>query len=118
MDSASRGVRCSRCERALTAADRWCPLCFTPAPAPAFTGPVATHRSDDAPPGERVAYRRSRWAGTSVSFGPVGRVVLTLLLLAAVPLAFWFQWVVGAVWTFFLLPWALRDVWRQVRVRR
>ncbi|PRY14181.1 hypothetical protein [Kineococcus rhizosphaerae] len=118
MDDASGGVRCARCERSLTAGDRWCPLCFTPAPAATFAGPVATHRSDDVPRAARVEYRQSRWTGSSVTFGPVGRIVLTLLLLAAVPLAFRFQWVVGVIWTFVLVPWALRDVWREVRVRR
>ena len=64
--------------------------------------------------------RRSRWAGSEITFGPVGRIVMSLLML--VP-AWWFLnyagifGVVGIViWLVKVLPWALRDIWRPVKV--
>jgi hypothetical protein len=60
--------------------------------------------------------RRSRFAATVGSFGPVGRVAVTLLLL--VPVWWWATTgpfgVIGIpVWVLFVLPRALRDVWRR-----
>lgn len=87
-----------------------------------FSGPLATHRSDDPVPVERVQHRTSRWAGSSVSFGPVGRVVMTVLLLFVGPAVL--VWggpgslVAATLWIAVVLPWALRDVWRKVRVGR
>ncbi|GAA0295861.1 hypothetical protein [Kineococcus aurantiacus] len=113
---------CRQCRRDLAPTERWCPLCFTPAPAPASAGPVATHRGDDPPPPAPVAHRYSRWAGTAVSFGPVGRLVLTALLLAVGPGMLCLSpvggWIGAALWTSVILSWALRDVWRRVRVHR
>lgn len=64
-----------------------------------------------------VSERGGRWQSSDLTFGPVGRVVCTLLLLA-VPL--WFlQYgglfgIVGAVvWCGWVLPRAWRDVWRR-----
>jgi hypothetical protein len=63
--------------------------------------------------------RGSRWSKSDLTFGPVGRVVATVLLL--VPL-WWFLngagifGLVGVVtYGLFLVPWALRDIWRPVR---
>lgn len=64
--------------------------------------------------------RRSRWARSEVTFGPVGRIVTTLLLL--VPLWWFFSYagifgIVGVViWLTKVLPWGLRDIWRPVKV--
>ena len=62
----------------------------------------------------------SRWGRSSYTFGPVGRVLVTLVLLLPV------LWMllnsaltlltVGIPYTFVLLPWALRDVWARARV--
>jgi hypothetical protein len=58
--------------------------------------------------------------GSAVTFGPVGRVVVSLLML--VPL-WWFVVYapVGAVvfvpiWLVKILPWAMRDIWRPVKL--
>jgi hypothetical protein len=72
----------------------------------------------EAPP--LWAHRRSRWATSAVTFGPVGRMVASLLLL--LPLWWFINYagvfgLVGAViWILKILPWGLRDVWRPVRV--
>ena len=64
------------------------------------------------------AHRRSRWARSDVTFGPVGRIVVSLLML--VPLWWFIDYagvfgIVGVpVWLFKVLPWALRDIWRPV----
>jgi len=59
----------------------------------------------------------SRWQGSVLTFGPVGRVVCTLLLI--VVLAWFLMYgglfgIAGAVvWCGWVLPRALRDTWRQ-----
>lgn len=65
-------------------------------------------------------YRRSRWVSSAVTFGPVGRIVVSLLML--VPL-WWFIVYAGVfgivgvpIWLVKVLPWALRDIWRPVRL--
>jgi hypothetical protein len=115
-------VECVDCGHGLPVDARWCPLCFAPAPSPIFTGPVVTRRADDPEPVERVDYGYSRWQGSAVSFGPLGRIVVTLVLLAVGPLMAIYSpvggWLAFLMWVFVILPWALRDVWRKVRVRR
>ncbi|MFL6136549.1 MAG: hypothetical protein ACJ74O_01970 [Frankiaceae bacterium] len=62
--------------------------------------------------------RYSRWARSDVTFGPVGRIVATVLV--CVPDA-WFAFGTGGfgfyglvLWTVVVVPWALRDIWRRV----
>jgi hypothetical protein len=68
-----------------------------------------------------VAAPASRWAKSDVTFGPVGRVVCTLLLVAV---GVWFLAVSvfglvgGALWWLIVTPWALRDLWRPVSRNR
>ena len=66
------------------------------------------------------AYRRSRWVSSQVTFGPVGRIVVSLLML--VPL-WWFIAYAGVfgivgvpIWLMKVLPWGLRDIWRPVKL--
>jgi hypothetical protein len=62
---------------------------------------------------------RSRWRGSQTTFGPVGRIVATVLLL--MPVVFFafagMFWAGGFIYVFLLLPWGLRDVWRRTRIR-
>ncbi|WP_432526065.1 hypothetical protein [Kineococcus mangrovi] len=122
MDPVASAPDCPQCGRVLRPEAAWCSLCFTPAPSRAFSGPLVTRRCDDPAPVERVQHRTSRWAGSSVSFGPVGRVLMTALLLCVGPALLVGggagSVVAGIVWIAVVLPWALRDVWREVRVRR
>ena len=64
--------------------------------------------------------QRSRWAASEITFGPVGRIVATALVVGVV---WWLNQVLGI---FFLVlagaflwqvvPQALRDIWRPVRL--
>jgi hypothetical protein len=70
--------------------------------------------------------RRTRWQKTAVTFGPVGRLLWTLV--AALPLAGFLFGLIGhpgpkggvfwvlalAVWALLILPWVLRDIWKAV----
>lgn len=63
-----------------------------------------------------MSERGSRFQSSVLTFGPVGRVVVTGVLLA-VPA--WFLLYAGvyglvgcAIWVTTVLPWALRDTWR------
>lgn len=64
--------------------------------------------------------RGSRWQTSVTTFGPVGRVVVTALLLAVLA---WFLLYAGVfglvgavVWVGWVLPRALRDVWRRAEL--
>jgi hypothetical protein len=62
--------------------------------------------------------RYSRWSGSEVTFGPVGRVVVTVLLFAPVWFGIFYSvffLVAAAIWLIWVLPLAYRDVWRRVR---
>ena len=70
----------------------------------------------------RARYRPefSRWQKSSSTFGPLGRIVATLLLL--IPIYFFFHagviGIVGlAMWLFVVMPMALRSIWQRVPVR-
>ena len=70
------------------------------------------------PPGVRVP--QSRWRQSQTSFGPVGRIIATLLLL--LPLAVFVfaagMFLIGGfIYVFVVLPWGLRDIWRKTSVR-
>ena len=62
--------------------------------------------------------RRTRWRKTPTTFGPAGRVSLTLALL--VPLAFMivggladpFVWGGAGFWLVVVMPLSLRDIWK------
>jgi hypothetical protein len=60
----------------------------------------------------------SRWKQSEVSYGPVGRVVATVLVVFPVLFAVFYSAVfliAGALWGLFILPMALRHIWRPVR---
>jgi hypothetical protein len=61
--------------------------------------------------------RYSRWSGSEVTFGPVGRVVVTVLLFAPVWFGIFYSvffLVAAAIWMF-ILPMALHQIWQPVR---
>jgi hypothetical protein len=62
--------------------------------------------------------KHSRWAKSPTTFGPVGRIVATVLVCLPV---WWFLFYTGGfgmvgllLWVLVVLPWALRDIWRRV----
>lgn len=59
----------------------------------------------------------SRWLRSEVTFGPVGRVVWTIVLVAPILFALFYSVffiVAAAIWAF-ILPMGLRDIWRKVK---
>jgi hypothetical protein len=75
-----------------------------------------------APPtSERLAAAKShtRWKKSQTSFGPVGRIVITVLVLIPVPFAIAIAVMAfpGAALYLIVPPWVLRDTWRKVRRR-
>lgn len=116
-DPSSVSLPCVRCGTA-TAADGWCPLCLT-APAPA---------GDAAPPRPAGTVTLTRHEGrrtdrSQVTFGPVGRTLWTLGVLA-LPVPFLVisdglaGWGLAALWWGVVTPWSLRDLWRSGRRTR
>jgi hypothetical protein len=60
----------------------------------------------------------SRWAGTEVSFGPVGRILATILVIGiGVLLGFNYSPVPAVIWLFLGAPVLLRSIWKRVPVR-
>lgn len=63
----------------------------------------------------------SRWKKSTGTFGPVGRVVATLLLLMPLPV---FAMAVsvgigiigGGIYVLVVMPWALKDIWKQAAI--
>ena len=60
----------------------------------------------------------SRWKKTDGTFGPLGRVIATLLLLVPLPvLAFAIASGIGIIgaglYVLVVMPWALRDIWKR-----
>jgi hypothetical protein len=115
--------RCSVCGATLAAGVQWCGQCFSaaaPAPAPASVGTWAGPAPAAARP--QPVMRRTRWAKTDTTFGPIGRVVATVGLV--VPLGVMivggvtdpFVWGGAAVWGAVIMPWGLRDVWKAGQV--
>jgi hypothetical protein len=117
----------------------WCSRCHAPHPPqppqeptdPRFavfgdgSGAGLAEPGPPAPPGPPpppapVPERGSRWRSTGITFGPVGRIVATVLVTLPI---LWFlrSGILGligvVVYGTTLYPWALRDVWRRARGR-
>jgi hypothetical protein len=112
---------CRNCDAALPPDVRWCGLCYEPVRE--FTSraplneripePERTRRIRlGSPAAGRTGGRYSRWERTPTTFGPVGRSVLTVLLVG---------WMVSAFFTMFVVfwlilasvgGWILREVWK------
>ena len=69
-----------------------------------------------------VLTRTTRWRKTSTTFGPVGRVFCTLVLVAVLALlvvggfVVTFAWGGAVIWIGVIMPWALRDIWQAGQV--
>jgi hypothetical protein len=73
------------------------------------------------PPPPKPEFRGSRLRRSGTTFGPVGRVVASVVLVA--PLWwFWkvqtFAWPGLFIWGFVLVPWGMRDIWSRGRTLR
>lgn len=66
-------------------------------------------------------YRYSRWEKSDNTFGPVGRLVATMLLMLPLPILLMAVasgiGIVGAgIYVVLIVPWALRDIWQRARL--
>lgn len=112
-----RPATCPGCGAALTAARGGlrCAACGRAAPGAA---------SGAAPPGAALpgaAPVHSRWRGGPTSFGPLGRLLLTALVLLPPALLVWVAGPMGLTmcvgWLILGVPLLLRSVWTRARVR-
>lgn len=93
------------------------PRCFAPRPSDepdARQGPFA---HPDAWLGPPLPSGYSRWVKSDVSFGPVGRTVLTILLLIPALWGLMYSPVAAALWLFVVYPVAMRSVWKKIPLR-
>jgi hypothetical protein len=61
----------------------------------------------------------SRWRRSEVTFGPVGRLVATVVVMVPIVFAIFYSVffiIAAAIWALTLMPWALRDIWRRTYV--
>jgi hypothetical protein len=63
----------------------------------------------------------SRWKKSSGTFGPVGRVVATVLLLVPLPVfviaaSVGIGLIGGGIYLLVVMPWALRDIWKRAAI--
>jgi hypothetical protein len=116
-------LRCPSCAASVLPGAAWCGLCFAPIPV-ASAGAGVFGEAEGFRPGGAVAPARSkihtdsRWKSGSTTFGPVGRIVLTVCFLLPYPLfflAFPLGLVGAGLWTFVIGPMAMRDIWRPAR---
>lgn len=109
---------CPRCAAYLPPGAAWCGQCLHRLDEPAAESGAG--RPSEALPSVGLPLLYSRRRGGVTSFGPVGRVVVTLLAIAP-PLL---MWQIGgmtlapfaAVYCVLGLPLVLRDVWKRERV--
>jgi hypothetical protein len=67
-----------------------------------------------SPPPAPVVY--SRWRGGQTSFGPVGRIGCTVVMLGIAAWLFLVEPLCGVIWTVIACPLALTSIWKRERV--
>lgn len=112
---ASTAPRCAWCPGQGAAAAA--PAATATATAPARPGRFGAPQPPTLPP----SFRYSRWAKGPTTFGPLGRVVATLLLLVPLPvlavsIAVGIGLVGVGIYGLVILPLALRHVWAQAKI--
>lgn len=108
---------CPHCGAQVRASAQWCPRCFAPRASDeprARQGPFAP---PDAWLGPPLPSRYSRWTKSDISFGPWGRLLLSVLLLIPVALGLMFSFVLAALWLFVVYPVAMSSVWKKIPIR-
>jgi hypothetical protein len=70
-----------------------------------------------APPVPTAPVAYSRWRGGSTSFGPLGRIVATVLVVGIGVGALFADPLSGIIWLVIAGPLALPSIWKRERVR-
>ena len=113
---------CRNCGAALQPDVRWCGLCLEPIRE--FTSRTPVHdrvpQHETSPrirlvsPGtEHTGGRYTRWEKTPTTFGPVGRSVITAVLVTWIVSAFFTMFVVSWLLLASIGGWILKEVWRK-----
>jgi hypothetical protein len=108
------GRNCRACGEPLRGDVRWCTLCYTPAWEYSPRAPL--HRGDfvDAPRHSgRTVPHWSRWEQSATTFGPVGRIMLTVGFVLSVPTAWSFGMILYLVWAPVFGWFFLSSVWEK-----
>lgn len=120
-------VTCGNCGAHNSIEAEWCTQCYARldvVPAD-IEDPRAEEAGDEerefAHPDAAVALQGraiySRWRKSEISFGPIGRILLTVLVIAiGVALAFNYTPVPAVIWMFLAVPVLLRQIWKKVPV--
>jgi hypothetical protein len=108
------GRTCRACGAPLGGDVRWCLRCY--APAYAYSPRAPLHRGDFVdtlrPSGPDVPHW-SRWEKGATSFGPVGRVVATLVVAACIVSSLMSAFFIGALGALLAGSILLRDIWKR-----
>ena len=120
-------VACPSCGAHNAPTAEWCTQCY--ARLDALPSDIEDPRAEAAGAEERefahpdatVIYQGrpiySRWHGGETSFGPTGRIVMTVLVVAmGVAFAFNYSPVPFIVWVFIAAPMLLRQIWKRVPI--
>ena len=100
--------RCEGCGARLNENAEWCPVCLKKVePEPTFAPP-------DAFLGPPTSHTYSRTAKTTVSYGPWGRAVATILLVV-LPLGFLltFAFPFGVIYLVAAVPLLFKSIWKK-----
>lgn len=120
--SDATSIACPQCGAHVRAGAEWCPQCFTPLgaePEPAPEEASPTFVSPDRFLGPPMPTEWSRWAKSETTFGPLGRVLCTLLLVVVpVGLGMGYSPIFSWIWVIAVMPPLLASIWKRVPVRR
>src|SRR5947209_1524269 len=114
--------RCTACGAALAPGAQWCGQCFAALGAAPSAGGGGFASPGFTPAGAQpreVLTRGTRWQKTPTTFGPLGRVLTTcavlvpLLVMIVGGFAVMFAWGGAVVYGAVIVPWAMRDIWRE-----
>ena len=124
---------CSNCGATLAAGAEWCGQCLTPVKPPGKEPEMSTYlRTQIAPKAPTIEASYSRWKAGPDSFGPVGRVLLTLCVAVLLVIGFGAvygnafvgtgipMWAAIAMYSTVGVPaalWMLGRVWKRTRIR-
>lgn len=114
-------MTCDRCGAISPVGADWCGQCHVRFDASPELSPGARSRLASISPATVAAPQKfSRWKASETSFGPIGKLAITVVVLAV---AGWLVVVANLdplpaiVWCGLFAPWILRDLWRRHRVR-